>query len=114
MQKTIISHALFGCATAVMASCATFVALAGWPQGFAFLQAHAQTAAPAGVRITDLFKTTMTDVLGRVVSVRRFERDAGTGSPPHRHPGSHTIGYVLEGVYELKVDDGPLQRLGPG
>ena len=80
MQKTIISHALFGCATAVVASCATFVALAGWPQGFAFTQAHAQTAASAGssMRITDLFKTTMSDVLGRVVSVRRFEREPGT------------------------------------
>src|SRR6185436_4562162 len=33
---------------------------------------------------------------------------------PHRHPGSHTIGYVLEGTYEVKVGDGPLQKLGPG
>ena len=33
---------------------------------------------------------------------------------PHRHPGSHTFGYVLEGTYEVKIDDGPLQKLGPG
>src|SRR5256885_7230318 len=37
-----------------------------------------------------------------------------TGSAPHRHPGSHTFGYVLEGSYEVKVGDGPLQKLGPG
>jgi len=43
-----------------------------------------------------------------------LERDAGTGSGPHRHPGSHTFGYVLEGSYEVKVGDGPLQKLGPG
>jgi quercetin dioxygenase-like cupin family protein len=65
-------------------------------------------------RQTELFKTTMNDVLGRVVTIRRLERDAGTGSGPHRHPGSHTFGYVLEGSYEVKVDDGPLQKLGPG
>ena len=25
-----------------------------------------------------------------------------------------SFGYVLEGTYEVKIDDGPLQRLGPG
>jgi quercetin dioxygenase-like cupin family protein len=54
-----------------------------------------------------LFKTTMNDVLGRVVTVRRNERDPGNVSGPHRHPGSHTIGHVLEGTCEVKVGDGP-------
>jgi quercetin dioxygenase-like cupin family protein len=99
-----------------MASCATYVALAGWPQALSPTPAHAQgaPAAAAGVKQIDLFKTTMNDVLGRVVTIRRTERDPGNGSDPHRHPGSHTFGYVLEGTYEVKVDDGPLQRLGPG
>jgi quercetin dioxygenase-like cupin family protein len=116
MNKSIVSHAVFGCATAVLASGATWLALAGWPQALLPTQAHAQANPPAstGLRTTELFKTTMNDVMGRVVSIRRFERDPGTGSAPHRHPGSHTFGYVLEGVYEIKVDDGPLQRLGPG
>ena len=56
----------------------------------------------------------MSDVLDRVVTIRRTERDPGNGSGPHRHPGSHTFGYVLEGAYEVKIDDGPLQKLGPG
>jgi len=101
MRTTVISHAAFGCATALLASSATYLALA-------------QPAASTGVRQTELFKTTMNDVLGRVVTVRRTERDPGNGSGPHRHPGSHTIGYVLEGTYEVKVGDGPLQELGPG
>ena len=116
MRKTFISHVAFGCATALLASSVTYLALAGWPESISLSRAHAQSqpAASTGVRQTELFKTTMKDVLGRVVTVRRTERDPGNGSGPHRHPGSHTFGYVLEGIYEVKVDDGPLQKLGPG
>jgi quercetin dioxygenase-like cupin family protein len=116
LKKTLVSHAVFGCATAAVASCVTYVAVAGWPQALSPSPAHAQAQAPAntGVKQIDLFKTTMNDVLGRVVTIRRTERDPGNGSDAHRHPGSHTFGYVLEGTYEVKVDEGPLQRLGPG
>jgi quercetin dioxygenase-like cupin family protein len=116
MKKTIISHAAVGCATGLLASCATYLALTGLPESMLPWQAHAQTPPPAGTgaRQTELFKTTMNDVPDRVLTVRRIERDPGTGSGPHRHPGSHTFGYVLEGIYEVKVDDGPLQQLGPG
>lgn len=114
MKRTVISHAAFGCATAALASCTTYLALVGVPEWASLLQAHAQTQPPAGVRQTELFKTTMSDVLGRVVTIRRTERDPGNGSGPHRHPGSHTFGYVLEGAYEVKIENGPLQRLGPG
>src|SRR5262245_29982737 len=113
MRFAILSHAAFGSVTALLASGATYLALTGMPQALA--PAHAQTPpANPGVRQIDLFKTTMNDVMGRVVTIRRTERDPGNGSGPHRHPGSHTFGYVLEGTYEVKVDDGPLQRLGPG
>ena len=102
MNNSIASHAAFGCATALLASFVTYLAYAQAP------------AANAPARQTELFRTTMNDVLGRVVTIRRTERDPGNGSGPHRHPGSHTFGYVLEGAYEVKVDDGPLQKLGPG
>ncbi len=114
MNKTIASHAAVGAATAFLASVATYVSIAGWPQALVPSQAHAQTPPATGTRQTDLFKTTMSDVLGRVVTIRRTERDPGVGGDPHRHPGSHTFGYVLEGTYEVKVNDGPLQKLGPG
>jgi quercetin dioxygenase-like cupin family protein len=105
-MKTLASHA----AVALAASAATWLAMSG-PQRFA---AHAQMAAPAGTRQIDLFKTTMDDVMGRVVTIRRTERDPGSGSPPHRHPGSHTFGYILEGTYEFRLNDGPVQKLVPG
>ena len=79
------------------------------------ISAAAQTpAANPGSVQAELFKTTMEDVLGRVVTIRMTTRAPGNSSGPHRHPGSHTFGYVLEGTYEVKIDDGPLQRLGPG
>jgi quercetin dioxygenase-like cupin family protein len=116
MRRIVISHVAFGCITAMLSSFLTYLVLAGWPPALppSAAYAQAQPAAAAGVRQIDLFKTTMNDVMGRVVTVRRTERDPGNGSGPHRHPGSHTFGYILEGTYEVKIDDGPLQRLGPG
>ena len=108
MKRTVASHALSGALTALLASAATYAALTA---------VQAQIPAPAaasGTRQTELFKTVMEDVLGRVLSVRLTERDAGNGSGPHRHPGTYNVGYVLEGTYEVQINDGPLQRLGPG
>ena len=115
MKSTVASHALFGCLTALLASAATSAALTGWPTPI-FAPAQAQTSAPAatGTRQTELLKTVMEDVLGRVASIRLTERDPGNGSGPHRHPGTYNFGYVLEGSYEVQINDGPLQRLGPG
>ena len=77
MKRAVISDAAFGSATALLASCATYLALAGWPESMSPLRAHAQTppAANTGARQTELFKTTMSDVLDRVVTIRRTERD---------------------------------------
>jgi quercetin dioxygenase-like cupin family protein len=112
MKRTIASHAAVASISAGLASAATYFALGGFPD---LQSALAQTPpAPAGTRQIELFKTTMEDTSGRVLSVRRTERDPGSGSPPHRHPGSHTVGYILEGTYEFKLDNGPVQKLGPG
>jgi len=105
-MNRIATHA----ATAAIASLATCLVLA---PGSIWTSAHAQ-GQPTGVKQTEVFKTTMNDVLGRVLSVRVLERDPGTGSGAHRHPGSHTVGYVLDGSYEVKIDDGPVHKLGPG
>src|SRR5262249_30818754 len=81
---------------------------------FAPASAQAQApAAPAGQKSTELFKKTMDDV-GRTLTVRLTERDPGNGSVPHRHPGSYTVGYVLSGAYEVKINDGPLHTLRDG
>ena len=105
---SIISHAAVGCAGAI----------GGWllatgELGIVPSFAQAPAASP-GQRSTELFNRVMDDVLGRRLTVRLTERDPGNGSAAHRHPGSHTVGYILEGSYEVKINDGPAQTLKPG
>src|SRR3954466_2119902 len=114
MKTTIASHAVVACAAALLALGATYMTIVGAPAVLSPGTAHAQTPPPAGTRQIDVFKTTMNDVMGRVVTIRRTERDPGSGSPAHRHPGSHTFGYILEGTYEVKLKDGAARKLGPG
>jgi quercetin dioxygenase-like cupin family protein len=106
--KSILSHV----AVAATASLATLVVATG--QLRSLLPAEAQAQTPAGQRTTDLFKQEMTDVMGRHLTVRLTERDPGNGSAAHRHPGSHTVGYILEGTYEVKIGDGPVHTLKAG
>src|SRR5437773_381867 len=61
MKNSLISHAVFGCATALFASSVTYVTLAGWPEWMSPLQARAQAPANPGTRQTELFRTAMND-----------------------------------------------------
>ena len=91
--------------------------IAGWlmAAGQLGIASFAQVPpASPGQRSTELFNHIMDDVLGRRLTVRLTERDPGNGSAAHRHPGSHTVGYILEGNYEVKINDGPVQTLKSG
>src|SRR5215472_10052354 len=91
------------------AACAGAIGSQGLTIGhFGVTRSVAQTpAAATGEKSIELFNQVMEDVLGRRLTVRLTERDPGDGSAAHRHPGSHTIGYILEGSYEVKIDEGP-------
>jgi quercetin dioxygenase-like cupin family protein len=104
--RSILSHV----AVASAASFLTLVVAAGHFRSLLPTDAQAQT----GQRTTELFKQEMTDVMGRHLTVRLTERDPGNGSAAHRHPGSHTVGYILEGTYEVKIDNGPARTLKAG
>jgi quercetin dioxygenase-like cupin family protein len=102
------SHLLVGCAGALIGyliATGPFIALPSFAQA---------PPAAAGLRSTELFNRIMEDVLGRRLTVRLNERAPGNGSAAHRHPGSHTVGYILEGTYEVKIDDSPLRTLQAG
>ena len=104
--RPILTHA----AVASAASLMTLLVATGYFRSLQPADAQAQT----GQRTTELFKQEMTDVMGRHLTVRLTERDPGNGSAAHRHPGSHTVGYILEGTYEVKIGDGPVRTLKAG
>jgi len=103
--RTMMSHA-----AVAVAACAATLAVTG----HVGVLVPALAQPPAGQTSTEVFKQVMTDVLGRHLIVRLTERDPGNGSAAHRHPGSHTVGYILEGTYEVKIDDGPVRTLKAG
>jgi quercetin dioxygenase-like cupin family protein len=79
----------------------------------ATVPAMAQQAAPA-TTVTPLLKQALADVPGREVMVITLDIPPGGGSAPHRHPGHHVFGYVLEGSYKLKLDQGDEKILTKG
>lgn len=65
-------------------------------------------------KVGQLMKQTLGDIAGREVMMITLDISPGGGSPPHRHPTAHNFGYVLEGAYKIKVDDGPEKVLTKG
>ena len=65
-------------------------------------------------QVTQMMKQALADVSGREVLMITLDIPPGGGSAPHRHPGHHVFGYVLEGSYRIKVGDGPEQVLSRG
>jgi quercetin dioxygenase-like cupin family protein len=62
----------------------------------------------------EVLKQTLADIPGREVRVLHVDLAPSDGNVPHRHPGHHVFGYILEGAYGWKVDDGPTKVFKPG
>jgi quercetin dioxygenase-like cupin family protein len=107
--RILLSHTAVAGIAAVTAAVATYIVMTA-PNMLAPSAAQAQAA---GTRTADVLIQPLSD-LAREMRVRVTERDPGNGSTPHRHPGHHTFGYVLEGTYEVKVGDGPVRQLKAG
>jgi quercetin dioxygenase-like cupin family protein len=71
----------------------------------ALVPAISQQQTPA-TKVTTLLKEAMAELPGREIIMVTLDIPPGGGSPPHRHPGHHIFGYVLEGTYKLKLDQG--------
>ncbi len=71
----------------------------------AIAPAWSQQPTPA-TQVTSLLKQVLADLPGREVVVVTLDIPPGGGSPPHRHPGHHIFGYVLEGTYKIRLDQG--------
>jgi len=71
-------------------------------------------AQPASVPPKQLLTQPLADLPGREVRVTLLDRAPGASSPPHRHPGHHTFGYVIEGTYEFALNGEPPRLLKAG
>jgi quercetin dioxygenase-like cupin family protein len=105
-----LSHIMVAAAAAVLAAFATTVILTGQSNPMLLATAHAQAS---GSKSTEVLTQMMPDI-AREMRISVTERAPGNSSSPHRHPGHHTFGYVLEGTYEIQVDDGPVRQLKAG
>jgi quercetin dioxygenase-like cupin family protein len=92
-------------------SAASYVLVAGVAAGLSALVARqgarlvtSSFAQPASPGVTQILSQPLADLPGREVRMSLIERASGVGSPPHRHPGHHTFGYVMEGTYEFAID----------
>jgi len=110
ITENLLSHAAVAAAAGISAALLTYVAMAPQPGMLAPSAAHAQAA---GQRSTEVVTQAMSDI-GREMRISVTERDPANASAAHRHPGHHTFGYVLEGTYEVKIDDGPVRQLKAG
>ena len=94
IRRSLASHVL------VAGAAAGLSALVTW-QGAALVTPSAAQPAP-GVR--QILSQPLSDVPGREVRMILVEQAPAAASPPHRHPGHHTFGYVIEGTYEFAID----------
>jgi quercetin dioxygenase-like cupin family protein len=69
---------------------------------------------PAATKVSPLMKQMLADLPGREALVLTLDIPPGGGSAAHRHPGHHIFGYVLEGTYKIKLDQGEERILKKG
>jgi len=79
----------------------------------ALAPAWSQQPATATV-VTTLLKQAIAEAPGREIIMITLDIPPGGGSASHRHPGHHIFGYVLEGTYRIKLDQGPETLLTKG
>src|SRR5258707_6132147 len=87
---------------AAVAVAAAIVSVVGtWSATQFVASSAAQPAAPA---TGQLLTQPLADLPGREVRISLLDREPGASSAPHRHPGHHTFGYVIEGTVEFAIN----------
>ena len=94
----------------VAAIAAMLGAVATWGSPKFVESSKAQPVAAPGQLLTQK----LGNIPGREVRISLLDRDPGSSSARHRHPGHHTFGYVLEGSYEFATNGEPPRILHTG
>ncbi len=71
-------------------------------------------AQPVAGGAGQLLTQALADLPGREVRISLLDREPGSSSVRHRHPGHHTFGYVIEGTYEFGINGEPGRTLKAG
>jgi quercetin dioxygenase-like cupin family protein len=98
---------------AVAASAAIVSAAATYGAMTFVVPSRAQTP-PAPTQRVNVMTQALADIPGREVRITLLDLMPGHASPPHRHPNHHVFGYIVDGSYEWKIDDGPVKTIKPG
>ncbi len=78
------------------------------------VRAHEEDATEKMVTVTPLMTQALSDLSGKEAMVLTVEYAPGGYSEKHRHTGSHTFVYVLQGAMVMQVEGGEAVTLGPG
>jgi quercetin dioxygenase-like cupin family protein len=107
MRGSTLSHGAVAAAAAIVSAAATYAAMT-------FVAPSQAQTAPAPTQRVDVMTQTLADLPGREVRITLLDLMPGHASPPHRHPNHHVFGYVVDGTYEWKIDDGTVKTFKPG
>src|SRR5712692_4039347 len=106
MTSRLVSYAVVAIVSAAASAAITL--------GGMRLVETAWAQAPANTGTIPLLTQALPDLPGREVRMTLLDRVPGNASLPHRHPGHHTFGYVVEGQYELGINGQPTRMLKAG
>ena len=82
--------------------------------GAAVGAARADDAFYSDAKVTPVIEQALADLPGKVVSMAVVEYPPGGRTDSHRHAGSHTLVYVLDGELEFQVTGKPVVTLKAG
>ena len=106
-RGSTLSHGLVAAAAAIVAAAATYGAMT-------FVAPSRAQTPPAPTQRVDVMTQTLADLPGREVRITLLDLMPGHASAPHRHPGHHVFGYIVDGTYEWKIDDGAVKTFKAG
>ena len=107
IQRGTLSYGAVAAAAAMVSAAATYGAMT-------FVASSRAQSAPAPTQRTEVMTQALADVPGREVRITLLDLMPGHASPPHRHPNHHVFGFIVDGTYEWKIDDGPAKTFKPG
>jgi quercetin dioxygenase-like cupin family protein len=106
-RGSTLSHGAVAATAAIVSAAATYGAMT-------FVAPSRAQTPPAPTQRVDVMTQPLADIPGREARITLLDLMPGHASPPHRHPNHHVFGYIVDGIYEWKIDDGPVKTFKPG